>query len=166
MRYLPASSLFACLLVIGPLSAQVRQGGLRPITSQVQDAGTYHVATGTWTRATGSTALAGPDVIYDNTCTVGYYVRLNEGEVALDSGRIPSTSSPSNSTSLTGTANSYNVNGFKLSYCSAESPTSFSVGFTDCYSACDNPGTIPAPLVTISLVNMPGGNGLGSLGCW
>ena len=113
----------------------------QPITSPVKDAGTFHLATGTWTRGVAPVALAGPEVIYDNTCTTGFFTGLTQGEEAGDSGRVPSTSSPSNTTSLTGLYDSYEVNGFTVAYCSYEPlVTTIGLGFYDCYAACDNGG--------------------------
>ena len=87
---------------------------LRPITTTVRDAGVYHLATGTWTRGVTATALAGPETLYDNTCTVPAYAGLPSGVTGIDSGRIPSTSSPSSSSSLTGLYDAYEVNGFTI----------------------------------------------------
>jgi hypothetical protein len=140
----------------------------KPITAPVKDAGVYHVATGTWTRGVSAVALAGPEVIYDNTCTVGFYVGLPQGSDNADSGRIPSTNSPSTATSLTGLYDDYEVNGFTLAYCTFEPlVTSLGVGFYDCYNACDNAGAgYPTPTAAFNLVNVPGGTATGSQGCW
>jgi len=141
----------------------------QPITSPVKDAGTFHLATGTWTRGVAPVALAGPEVIYDNTCTTGFYTGLTQGEDAGDSGRIPSTSSPSNTTSLTGLYDSYSVNGFTIAYCSFEPVvTTIGLGFYDCYAACDNGGAgYPSPATAaFALVNVPAGTATGSQGCW
>lgn len=140
----------------------------KPITSAVKDAGTYHLATGTWTRGIGAVALAGPETIYDNTCTTGFYIGLPQGEESLDSGRVPSTSSPSNTSSLTGLYDSYEVNGFQVAYCTFEPlVTTLGYSFFDCYAACDNGGAgYPTPTAAFALVNVPGGSATGSQGCW
>ncbi len=141
----------------------------QPITSPVKDAGTFHLATGTWTRGLTPVALAGPEVIYDNTCTTGFFTGLVQGEEAGDSGRIPSLSSPTNTTSLTGLADNYTVNGFTVAYCSYEPlVTTIGLGFYDCYAACDNGGAgYPSPATAaFALVNVPAGTAAGSQGCW
>ncbi len=148
-------------------SAQLQRGSLAPITSQVKDAGVYHMATGTWTRGVSAAALAGPLVIYDNTCTVGYYAGIADGDKLLDSGRIPSTSSPASAMSLTGLHDLYNVNGFTFGYCAfAPLTTNMDVSFIDCYAACDGGGVFPTPVATFNLLNAPAGTATGGQGCW
>lgn len=154
------------LLLAGSGSAQQTNSQPQPLPSQPRHAGTYHLATGTWSRGTSQLALAGPEVLYDNTCTVGLFFPLQQGQITLDSGRIPSTSSPAPPTSLVGTSDSYTVNGFTIAYCSFEPlVTSFDVSFYDNYAACsDGLDSIPAPLTTIHITNTPAmvsGNG-----CW
>lgn len=86
----------ACLLSLSTIaSAQVDMSSrLRPAPTP-KDAGTYHVATGTWTRGLGTMAGLQGDVRYDNTCSVGLQLGLASGERLVDSGRFPSeTSSP------------------------------------------------------------------------
>ena len=139
---------------------------LRPITTTVRDAGVYHLATGTWTRGVTATALAGPETIYDNTCTVAVYAGLPSGVTGIDSGRIPSTSSPSSSSSLTGLYDAYEVNGFTIGYCSFEPVvTNIGIGFYDCYAAC-SASALPAPTAAFNLVNVPAGTPTGGIGCW
>lgn len=159
------------MVLAGTAAAQQADQPL-PITSQVKDAGIYHVSTGTWTRGVTSVALAGPETLYDNTCTVGFYDGTNDGEIVLDSGRIPSTSSPSPVAggSLTGVADNYVVNGMVIAYCTFEPVvTSFDLSFYDCYSACLNGGAaLPTATVTFQFVNFPGGVAAnpGGQGCW
>ena len=65
------SSLFmasAVLLSTAAFAQNDASSKLRPVTSPVKNAGTYHVATGAWTRAKAPTANLGPDTIYNNTC--------------------------------------------------------------------------------------------------
>ena len=140
----------------------------QPLTGPVHNAGTYHVSTGTWTRGTGSTALAGPDVLYDNTCLTGFSQTVPQGQVLLDSGRVPSTTSPTNSTSLTGTYCAYESNGFEIGYISGEPlTTDLAVSFYDCYEACDAAGpSVPTPDVTIALVGMPAATPAHPTGSW
>ena len=161
------ASLAALVLSLaGPALAQAPVPS--PVTVPVKDGGTYHLSTGTWSRGLGTLALAGPEVLYNNTCTNSLWSALPGGEVQLDSGRIPSTSSPNSPTSLQGLYDQYEVNAFQLSYCSlAAGPVDFDISFYDCYTACEGTaGIIPQPLVTFNMVNAPGGAGAGSLGCW
>ncbi len=162
-----ALALTCSVLLPAVAQAQLQKLSPSPVTSPVREAGVYHLATGTWSRGTGASALAGPEVIYDNTCTVGYYVGLQEGAIIYDSGRMPSTSSPASATSLAGVHDAYEVNGFTIGYCTFEPvATSLGVSFVDCYEACDDPNSLPTPLVTFSIVNAPGGPAAGGQGCW
>ena len=148
-------------------SAQVHTAQASPITSQVKDAGVYHMATGTWTRGVHAAALAGPEVLYDNTCEVGYYWGLDTRDRMIDSGRIPSTSSPAGPNSLPGLHDLYEVNGFTVGYCAYEPVvTSFDLSFIECYTACDGGGVFPTPIITFNIVNVPGGTAFGAQGCW
>ena len=61
------SSLFAASAVLLSTAAFAQNDAsskLRPVTSPVKNAGTYHLATGTWTRAKAPTAHLGPDALY------------------------------------------------------------------------------------------------------
>ncbi|MFT7671194.1 MAG: hypothetical protein ACI8X5_003911, partial [Planctomycetota bacterium] len=84
------SSFYAFLAAGLAASASAQQTATSsPITSKVQNAGTYHLATGTWTNNTTSTALVGPEALYDNTCSVGFYWGVPPGAVMHDSARLP-----------------------------------------------------------------------------
>ena len=142
-------------------TAQDISGRLQPIMTPVKDAGTYHLSTGTWSRAESSAALAGPEVLYDNTCTTGYYAGLDPGDVLIDSGRIPSTSSG-------GLFDDYAINGFTLSYCSYEAVSiDFEIAYWDCFEACMlwSQYNVP-PDANIPLLGMPAGGPSGTQGCW
>ena len=142
--------------------AQAPDGRLQPITSPVKDAGTYHLSTDTWTRARTSTALAGPEVLYDNTCSSGYFTGLDANEIVGDSGRIPALASG-------GLYDTYEVNGFRLAYCTYV-PGTISIfhAYWDCYAACDGGGNLTAltPVAAFSMLSLPAGGPAGSLGCW
>jgi hypothetical protein len=150
------------MVLASTATAQNVSGNLQPITSPVKDAGTYHMATGTWTRAKSSVALAGPETIYDNTCTVGYFTGMDPSEIVADSGRIPGLGSG-------GSADNYTVNGFELAYCSYEAGgVTLLNPYWDCYAACSGGGSLSAitPVAAFSLVSMPAGGAAGSQGCW
>ena len=155
------------LLFASTATAQRSPTQPSPITTPVKDAGVYHMATGTWSRGAQAAALAGPEIIYDNTCEVGYYWGLLEGDRMIDSGRLPSTSSPSSPTSLPGLYDVYEVNGFTVGYCSFEPlVTSFDLSFINCYTACDGGGVFPQPIITYNVINVPAGTAAGGQGCW
>jgi len=162
-RLLPLAA--ATGLLAGLAGAQ-QSSTPQPVTHEVRDAGTLHLATGTWTRRTTGAALVGPQALYDNTCTIGFFLQGSVGQVILDSGRVPSSSSPSNSVSLTGTADAYQIDAFDIGYCSLESTApSAQISFFDCYSACSL-GPLPSPIASFTLVNLPFGTGTTPGGCW
>ena len=105
-----------------------------PITSPIKDAGTYHLATGTWTRAKAPTANLGPDTIYNNTCLLYIYYGLSSLETMVDSGRLPSTNSGSVPGSVPGTSDVYGINGFLIAYCAFNAQVDLDVAHYECYS--------------------------------
>lgn len=150
------------LVLASTATAQNVSGNLQPITSPVKDAGVYHMSTGSWTRAKSSVALAGPETIYDNTCTTGYFTGMDPNEIAADSGRIPAVASG-------GLYDDYEVNGFQIAYCSYEvGGINILNPYWDCYSACLAGGSLSAlsPVAAFSLVSLPAGGPAGSQGCW
>lgn len=110
----------------------------------VRDAGTYHVATGTWTR-TVPTVRGVDDVIYNNTASVGGVFANGLAPAGFDSprfmhaGRIPSTGSA-------GTANRdlYNVNSITIGYCVSDArdigPLNVLVTMYSSVVPCEDPG--------------------------
>ena len=163
------SSLFAASAVLLSTAAFAQNDAsskLRPVTSPVKNAGTYHVATGAWTRAKAPTANLGPDTIYNNTCDLGFYLGLTSLETMVDSGRLPSTSSVDSPNSVPGTADAYTVNGFQVSYCAVNPLVDIDVAHFECYAPCSD-ATLLVPTSTISLAGLPGGGGSSSaIGCW
>ena len=135
----------------------------------VKDAGTYHLATGTWTRGPVG-AAAWNDVIYDNSCSVGFYGPHASTQRYVEDGRIPSTTSPENpgppisAVSWTGTQDSYDVNMFQVAYCSFDPLPTYVYNFWDCFTGCQD-STQLTPIATFTIANMPGA--IGSAGaCW
>ncbi len=103
--------------------------------------GTFHVATGTWTRSVPSAAARGTtDVIYNNTASQGFYASQTddvESYQIVDAGRIPSTGSA-------GTANrdNYNVTGVTLGYCITDNTSNSAdvlVTIYGSYAPCEDP---------------------------
>lgn len=159
------SAAGAVLLASGAFAQQDATSKLIPAPA-AKDAGVYHVATGTWTRAKSPVAMLGTDVLYDNTCTVGFFFGLSGGESLVDSGRMPSDSSPVTATSITGTASSYTVDGFQVGYCTGEAMIDVQVNFYNCYVPCAD-ATALIPDGSILVTGLPGvGAGTGSIGCW
>lgn len=149
------------LLALVSLSDLGIAQSLQPITGPVRDAGTYHLATKTWTRnKAGDVALLGPNALYDNTCTVGYYTNPPFGTTLADSGRIPSTSDG-------GLFDTYEIQSFEFGYCSyfATAPLVLGLAYYDCYAACDGLATT-TPVAAFSFANLPVGGAGGVGGCW
>ena len=152
-------SAAGAMVLASTATAQLQNGTVSPITSQVKDAGVYHMATGTWTRNTTASALVGPSALYDNSCTVGYYTGLAQGDIMGDSGRIPSQSDG-------GLADAYHINCFSLAYCTFEPVvTTLGLSYYDCYAACDG-FLAQTPVQAYALVNVPAGGTAGTQGCW
>ena len=89
-----------------------------PMHSAAKHAGTYHVATSTWTRTrSGSIQRGTSDVIYNNTAGPGLYTTGSIGSVQqsfqfVDSGRIPSLGSAG-----IADRDNYNINEITVGYC-------------------------------------------------
>ena len=134
-----------------------------PVPKAAKDAGVYHVATGKWTR--GATANIGTDVLYDNTCTTGFYIGLSPGETLVESGRLPGPTSPTSLTSLTGTANTYTIDGFQIAYCTfVQGTTSITMSWYNAYSPCSD-ASVLTPDAAFSISGLPG-DLTGSGSCW
>ena len=160
------SATGALLLASGAFAQTDATHKLAP-TVQPKDAGIYHLATGTWTRAKSPIAMIGTDVLYDNTCTVGIYLGASVGESFVDAIRLPSTSSPTNSTSITGSSNTYEVDGFQIAYCTGETNMDLDVAFYQAYAQCSDVAAILPTSNIATLAALPGiGGGTGSLACW
>ncbi len=103
-----ASAVVLCLATTASAQQQAQKAR---VLGPVRDAGIYHVATGTWTRNSG-TANLGPDIIYRNDHTSGYFGFGWEGAKGIDEGKLPGTGSP-----LLGSQDAYVINGLSFSYC-------------------------------------------------
>lgn len=120
--------VLSAVLALAALPALAIQGSgpsasarVRPIPARPRDAGVYHVASGTWTRRV-SQAQLGADIIYNNTCSTGFYSPLSS-DTYVDEGRVPSPSSPDNLTSKPGAFAAYSIDGFQIAYCTDQGPT-------------------------------------------
>jgi hypothetical protein len=135
---------------------------VHPITGTVRDAGTYHLATGTWTRK-ASQANLGADTIYDNTCSSGYYGGLS-GDHFVDEGRIPSPSGPSNLNARPGCNTSYSVDGFQIAYCTDQTAIgTYTVNFFETYGACATVIGV-TPTASLAISGLPASQTGGT--CW
>ena len=106
------------------------------ITGPVKNAGTYHLTTGTWTRANSAVANFGSsDNIYSNTAQSSYYYRtigplgfLALGQL-IDEGAVPGTTNPTVFANGGATAEVNQVAEIQFSYCDMD-PTSGVAGWT------------------------------------
>jgi pimeloyl-ACP methyl ester carboxylesterase len=146
-------SIFARSLVVLGLAAPVFPQGTfskAPVPGAPRDAGTYHVATGTWTR-TGPAAFLGPDVIYSATAPSGYFGFGWEGSEAVDEGILPGTGNP-----LAGFQDFYRIDGFQFGYCSWADTIDWAFSFYDGYTPCDLPGSPAFCQNIVGNVSVPG----------
>ena len=132
-------------------------------TAPLRDGGTFHLDTGTWTRKSASHAALGPDVLYNNTCSTGYFAPLSQATF-VDEGRLPSPTAPT----PTGCAANYRVDGFTFSYCTdqvAGALTTYTHAFYQSYSAC-GPIVGTAPTAMVTLTGLPASPITGNVACW
>ena len=147
---------------------------LVPISSPIQHAGVYHLATGTWTRGAGLSGATGQGVIYNNTCSTGYTGIIQQNEKWQHRSCIPSPSHPSVPTITPGQSGydespgcrtSYLVSGFQFAYCSsATTQVDWLLEFADSYDQCGSADMVPTHAFT--LPGMPGGTSIGTQNCW
>jgi hypothetical protein len=134
---------------------------MAPIPGAVKNAGTFHVATGEWTRSQQTFGILAQDVLYRNDVGSGYFGLFDQDEFAYDEGRLPGDGEPviAGGTDF-GTADAYIVTGFQFGYCSLTSnATSYELNFLEAYAPCTDPTGIPfaAEFITTGLPNN---------GCW
>ena len=174
--------IFAASVVLLGASATAQNhvgSRLKPITSPFRRAGVYHVATGTWTRDGRLVNLAGPDIIYNNSCYTGYFGAMHTGEKWQHRSRVPTTaangapttqnaSDPLKYDEAPGCDTSYLVNGFQIAYCS-ERPSSlgafaFDFEFASAYLSCGVSDMVPQ--ASFNVTGLPGGTSTGQQVCW
>lgn len=159
---IPMRSLrFGLLLCLLANSLLAQQQGARPstMTSELKRAGTYHLATGTWTSGESGVALTGPAQLYNNSCSVGLFQGFPSGSAVIDSGRIPSLDDG-------GLADAYEISCFEFAYCSFEpTVTTIDLTFVNCYAVCDDLAAAPVA-GAFSLLNLPASIIPGVPGCW
>jgi hypothetical protein len=131
--------------------------------SPLRDAGTYHVATGTWTRAGVGQPQLGPDVIYNASRTSGYFVNMSlwENEAIVDEGILPSTSNPL----FAATQDIYKIDGFQFAYCSLAGSVDWTFRFYESYVPCTKPSSPGNVCISesgqVQLTGLPGAGA-----CW
>lgn len=132
------------------------------VTGAVRDAGIYHLATGTWTRSGNAVANFGPDTIYANNYTSGYFSTagfaggFSPGGTVIDEGALPTSL---NTNYPAANRDSYNVNCVSLSYCDfgASGSGGWELSFYNDYVPCTFNAT---PDATVVAAGLPAG------GCW
>lgn len=125
------------LLAAAPAAGQqlVQTPTIVRCPSPTRDAGTYHVATDTWTRSNSPGANLGPDVIYRADIPSGYFGVGWEGAEGVDEGVLPGPGHP-----MGGPSDAYRIDGFRFSYCSNSSAAiNWQHRFYDSYVPCDQP---------------------------
>jgi len=160
VHHLTTAGLFSIALLCATAEARPQIGAAKA-TSPIRDAGTYHLATGTWTRR--STTLAtSPDAIYRNDAPTGYFLYGWEGCWSVDEIMLPGPGNP-----YAGSQDAYRIDGLEFAYCKQGSGTvDWYLGFYDGYTPCDDPAApsnciselLPQPYVVPGL---PGGSA-----CW
>jgi len=140
------SSLIAAgsvILCTAAAAQQVDFAGAKAVQSAAKFGGTYHVASGTWTRNVPNGAVLGTnDVIYNHTANADFYTTGAIASVPtsfqfIDAGRIPATGTA-------GTANrdNYNVNTVTLGFCIENNTAAAAdvlVTIYGSYTPCDDP---------------------------
>jgi hypothetical protein len=163
------------LLAASSMAQQNLSSRLMPITAPIRHAGVYHVATGTWTRNATFANIAGPDSIYNNTCSGIYFGAMNSGEEWQHRSRIPSPSGPttpsifygaSRNDEAPGCLTSYTINGFQVAYCSrlVGGGITWDHKFANSYTVCGSADMVPN--YTFTITGLPGGTATGTLQCW
>jgi hypothetical protein len=167
------NSVAALLLSASSLAQSNAHSMLRPVTSAVRDAGVYHFGLGTWTRHADTTNSVVGDILYSNTCPIGYFAPLYPNEYVTDEGRVPGPNGPvlcdtGLASTNAGCQCSYTVAGFQIGYCSGIpgfASVSVNIGFQSSYHTCNVPNPLPQSPGTFDLTGLPGA-GVSIHNCW
>lgn len=170
---LPRALALAFFLAPTAVAQDSLRSHVQPITAPVRYGGVYHLATGTWTRASApqSMSYSGAAILYDNTCPSGYLAPGVTGAIFTDEGRLPSPTSPVvgngwglGNDSEIGSQRTYTIDGFQVGYCTnATASRSYQVQFYEAYTPCEVP---PAPTASFQLTGLPASATAGALACW
>jgi hypothetical protein len=153
------SVLLAALLASSASAQQTAR--VAPIPGPVKNAGTYHVATGEWTRAQQTYGILAQDALYRNDLASGYFGLLDQSEIANDEGRLPGAGEvllPGGAE--VGTADCYTITGFQFGYCNlAATAVTYTLTFRDAYAPCNNPANFSDTATFVA-------SGIPTNGCW
>lgn len=161
------TSLLLGTLLVASASAQ-SQIQAKSVTGPVKNAGVYHAATGTWTRANTQTA-AGADVIYNNIGAISYFTTMPDNVTQLqfeitDQMRLPTDISGGGE----GSSTAYDVNGLFFAYCSSAgigAAVTMNWSFDDVGVApCTNDAVGAAGAFAVT--GLPTSATAGTQGCW
>ena len=162
----------AAIWILGALAAGVAEGSPlqtqleprptpQPVPSALRDAGTYHVASGTWTRSGHTYGLPSVDTLFRNDIQSSYYRAGYTGDSVTDEGRLPGAGVPlQQGGPWVGTSDQYTIRGLRMAYC-AITPQGVDarIDFIDQYAPCTNPAGYPVT-ASLDLTGLPGA------GCW
>jgi len=127
------------LAILGMATSASAQIGTSRVLGPARDAGTYHLASGTWTRRGSATLATSPDAIYRNDAPSGYFATGWEGCWSVEEVMLPGPDNP-----YVGSQEAYEIDGVEFRYCKLGSGTvDWFLGFYDGYFPCDDP-TAPA----------------------
>jgi hypothetical protein len=151
----------ALLAAPAAAQAQVPRPALAP---GVRDAGTLHVATGTWTRSSISQLSLGSAVVFNNDAAAGYYMPIADGLAVFDEGRLPGPGDPGLSGAI---CPDYRIDGFQIGYCVSDLSGAFSnsIRFYGDLGPCDI-ASLPTATASIDLSSLPGAPAPGTTACW
>ena len=177
--FIAASSVILCATAGAQQSASYQR-----ITGPIKDAGIYHLATGTWTRNVSATANLGPDIIYRNSATSGYFgafdmVNATGTFEVVDEGRVPTTGGSIALADRT----VYTLNGIKFGYCTdllgpgvpgpgmtTGAGVDITLNLYDSYEPCDAlppSNSSPSALAgSAAATGLPGSLTTGTIACW
>lgn len=157
---LRSSLLAASAVILCTAASAQQQVQAKKVLGPVRDAGTFHVATGTWTHG-GSQSNISPDCVYRNDAGSGYFGTGWTTCQGTDEVMLPG---PTNN--QPGPVDAYTIDGMSFGYCKlGTGTTDWQFSFYDSYVPCDNPCS-PAQCIcqlpqVYTFVGLPGGSA-----CW
>ncbi len=161
---LRSASLLAGAVALAASATAQNTAQLRPISVDAPiHAGTYHVASGRFIRATGGRLPAGTDgsvdVVYNNNHYTAVFYDINGTSLIVDEGRLPSLSSPTSSSpiSFPGLSNSYRINEIQLGYATDSiGDGTARLTLLNQYDSCMSPIGGPPPVLDLIINGLPG----------
>ena len=162
-------TLTSSLLLVTSVSHAQGVQQVQRFDQKLQDAGRYHLATHSWSRAGDDTSLQGlSKVLYNNapTLPIRYFGTANQPIDIhwTDEGRLPSTSGHANAK-----ADAYVVQAFQVAYCAGgvPGPVTLGVDFYERYTVCADPRALQSVFST-GVATVPGlvPSGANIFSCW